>query len=287
MKKAARPEKRTAAARSTSAGAPPAAPTGPRRVRLLLEERRRQILDLLEAQGRVTVDELAARFATSEVTIRADLKELAAAGALLRTHRGALVRRDNDDLSIAVKETLRHAEKVRIAVAAAAMIQDGETIILDSGTTTVEIAKQIRAMKDKSINVITHALNIAVLLFNVPHVQLIMLGGILRRESHSLFGPMAERSLEGLRAHRLFLGVDGLDPAIGLMTPHLAEAQLNTRMISVASQVVAVTDSTKLKRRNVSVIATVDQLNVLITDREAQRDVVDELRARGVEVVLV
>jgi DeoR family transcriptional regulator of aga operon len=256
-------------------------------VRLLLEERRRQILDLLQEHGRVTVDELAERFATSTVTIRADLKDLATEGALLRTHRGALVRRDNDDLSIAVKETLRHPEKVRIAEAAAALIQDGETIILDSGTTTAEIAKQIRLMKDRSINVITHALNIAVLLSNVPHVQLIVLGGILQPESHSLFGPMAEHGLDGLRADRLFLGVDGLDPAIGLMTPRLAEAQLNTRMISVAHQVIAVTDSTKLMRRNVSVIATVEQLHLLITDHEARPEVVEDLRARGVEVVLV
>ncbi len=254
---------------------------------LLLEERRRQIIDRLEAAGRITVDELARHFGTSAVTIRTDLNELAATGALMRTHRGAIVRRDNDDLSIAIKETLRHAEKERIGAAAAAMIEDGETIILDSGTTTAEIAKQIRLMKDKSINVITHALNIAVLLANVPHVQLIMLGGILRTESHSLFGPMAERSLEGLRAHRLFLGVDGLDPAIGLMTPHLAEAQLNTRMISVASQVVAVADSTKFARRNVSVIATVDEINVLITDREASAATVKDLRRRGVEVILV
>lgn len=254
---------------------------------LVLQERRRRIVELLQERGRVTVEELAQRFLTSAVTIRADLGGLASEGALLRTHGGALVRRDDDDLSIAVKETLQHAEKVRIAQAAAALIRDGETIILDSGTTTAEIAKQIRAMKDTSINVITNALNIAILLANVPHVRLIMLGGILRPESHSLSGHMAESALAGLQADHLFLGVDGLDPDIGLMTPHLAEAQLNARMMGIARHVVAVTDSSKLMRRNVSVIATVDRLHLLITDRGARPEVVDVLRRRGVEVALV
>jgi DeoR family transcriptional regulator, aga operon transcriptional repressor len=110
---------------------------------------------------------------------------------------------------------------------------------------------------------------------------------VLRQESNSLSGYMAESAITSLQADRLFLGVDGLDPEIGLMTPHLAEAQLNAKMIQISRQVVAVTDSSKLLRRNVSVIAKVDQLHILITDTAARPDIVEDLRRRGVDVRLV
>lgn len=253
---------------------------------LLLGERRHRILDLLTRQGRVTVDELARSFSVSTATIRNDLVALAAVGALERTHGGALLSRDGQDRPIAVKRTLHHAEKVRIAREAATLIRDGETLILDSGTTTAELAKQIQQMEFTSLNVITIALNIAVLLADVPFVRLIMPGGVLRPESNAFSGYMAEASIAGLQADRLFLGADGLDPERGVMTPHLMEAQLNARMIAISRQVVAVADSSKLLRRNVSLIARVEQLHMLITDRAADPAVVMELRRRGVEVRL-
>jgi DeoR family transcriptional regulator, aga operon transcriptional repressor len=249
-------------------------------------ERRHRIVELLREHGKVTVEALAARFATSAVTIRSDLAALEADGALERTHGGALLRREDADQPIAVKQTLHHAEKVRIAKVAAGLIQDGETIILDSGTTTAEIAKQIRRLEVHSINVITNALNIASLLADVPAVRLIMPGGILRPESNSLSGHIAEAALANLQADRLFLGADGLDPERGVMTPHLPEAQLNAKMIEISRQVIAVADSSKLMRRNISLIARVEQLHMLITDAAADPDVVAELRRRGVEVRL-
>jgi DeoR family transcriptional regulator of aga operon len=253
---------------------------------LLVGERRHRILDLLREQGRVTVDALAGRFETSAVTIRSDLAALESAGALERTHGGALLSRDDHDRPLALKRTLHHAEKVRIAKAAMALIRDGETLILDSGTTTAEIAKQIRKLEGCSLNVITNALNIATLLADVPFVRLIMPGGILRPESNSLSGHMAEAALADLQADRLFLGADGLDPERGVMTPHLPEAQLNAKMIAISRQVIAVADSSKLMRRNISLIARVDQLHMLITDSGAHPDVVSELERRGVEVRL-
>jgi DeoR family transcriptional regulator, aga operon transcriptional repressor len=252
---------------------------------LLIEERRRRICELLRAERRVTVDALAARFGISHVTIRADLASLESAGALTRTYGGALSVQHDQPLD--VKQLQNHAQKVRIAEEAAALICDGETIILDSGTTTAEIARRIRTLELKSINVITNALNIAALLIDTPSVRLIMPGGILRRESNSLSGPMAESALEALQADRLYLGADGVDPKVGVMTPHLAEAQLNAKMIAISRQVVVVADSSKLMRRNVSLIARVEQLHMLITDRAASPEAVEELRERGVDVRLV
>jgi len=135
---------------------------------LLIDERRRLIHEQVQAQGRVTVEELAERFGISVVTIRSDLNALAASGALLRTHGGALAQRDTEEVPISVKQKLHHEQKVRIAREAARLIRDGDTILLDSGSTTEEIAKQIRGLRLGSLNVITNALNIAVLLPPCP-----------------------------------------------------------------------------------------------------------------------
>ena len=256
--------------------------------RLLVEERRRRIVELLEAQERVTVEELVARFGVSAVTIRGDLDALAEVGAAIRSHGGALKRGDApEDVPITVKETLHHAEKVRIGHAAAQMIRDGETIMLDSGTTTAELARQIRFLRLKSLSVITNALNIAMEIASLPHVRLIMIGGILRQMSYSLSGPPAEQALRGVHADRLFLAVDGLDPEIGLMTPDVHEAQLNSVMIQVSREVVVVADSSKFQRRSLSVIAKLDAVHKVITDSGASTEVLAALRARNVEVLVV
>lgn len=260
----------------------------PRPVRLLVEERRRRIMEILDQQERVTVEELVRRFGVSAVTIRGDLDALAEDGALVRSHGGALRHADSpEDVPIALKQTRRHAEKVRIARAAVEMIQDGETIILDSGSTTLEIARQLRTLEIDSLSVITNALNVAMEIATLSRVRLIMTGGILRQMSYSLAGPPAEQVLDGLRADRLFLGVDGFDPDIGLMTPDVFEARLNARMIQVSREVVVVADSTKFQRRSLSVIAGLDTVHKLITDSGAPPERVAELQALGVEVMIV
>lgn len=254
---------------------------------LLVAERRRRIREMIGERERVTVAELAEMFGISLVTARNDLNALAEIGAVVRTRGGALPQRADEDLPIGVKQTLHREEKIRIAEEAVKLIRDGQTIVLDSGSTTGEIAKQIRGLKLQSINVITNALNIAVLLAGVPHVTLIMLGGVLRPSSYSLGGPQAETALEGLHADLLFLGFDGLDPEIGVMTPHLLEARLNRRMLEIAGRVVAVGDSSKIGQRSLSMIATIEQIDLIITDTGVSDEMVAALRQRGAQVVLV
>ena len=176
---------------------------------------------------------------------------------------------------------------MRIGHAAAQMIEDGETVMLDSGTTTAEVARHIKFLKLTSLTVITNALNIAMELANLPHVRVIMIGGILRQMSYSLVGPHAEQTLRGLTADRLFLGVDGLDPEVGLTTPDILEAQLNAMMIRVAREVVVVADSSKFTRRSLSVIARLDEVHKVLTDDRVAPETVAALRARGVEVLTV
>ena len=255
---------------------------------LFLEERRSRINEIIETRDRATVQELAARFGVSTVTIRSDLDALARAGGVVRSHGGALRREEEtEDLPLGVKQTLHQPEKMRIAQAAARLIRDGETIILDSGTTTAAIAARIGSLRLRSLTVITNALNVASVLAPLPNVRLIMIGGLLRQVSFSLVGPQAEQVLRGLHADRLFLGVDSLDPEIGVMTPDLLEAQLNALMIEVSQEVVAVADASKFGRRSVSVIAGVEKIHRLITDESASPEIVEALRSRGVEVILV
>jgi DeoR family transcriptional regulator of aga operon len=258
------------------------------RSRLLVEERRRRILERLKKQETVTVEDLARGFAVSSVTVRADLQALADAGLLVRSHGGALRRLDNQpDLPVNVKESLRHAEKVRIAERAVQMIRPEDTIVLDSGTTTLEIARQLRAADKKPLTVITNALNIALELARQPEVRTIILGGLLRQVSLSLVGPHAEQALRDLNADRAFIGVDGLDPEIGLSTPDVLEAQLNAMMMRVSKEVVVVADASKFGRRSLSVIGKLESCHAVITDEAVPAEMRDAVRARGVELIVV
>lgn len=256
--------------------------------RMLVEERRRHIIEQVEAEGRATVDELASRFNISAVTIRGDLETLARAGAITRSHGGALPASvARIDTPLPVKEARRLAEKRRIGAAAAKLISDGETIILDSGSTTVEIARQIRQRHWQSLTVITNALNIALELSGLQGVRVMMLGGMLRPTSYSLTGPDAEQALSKLSADRLFLGVDGLDPQVGVTTPDPQEATLNAKMVQAARESIAVLDASKLGQRSLSVIAPVEDIQVVITDTSAPHEAIEALRERGVQVMPV
>ena len=258
------------------------------RPRLLTEQRRRHLLELVEQHGQITVADLVKRFAISAVTVRSDLDALAALGALVRSHGGAVRRLEaTQDYPLRAKETLHHAEKMRIGRAAAEMVRAGETVILDSGTTTAEIARHLRKLKLRSLTVLTNALNIAVELADCPGISLIVIGGLLRPVSSSFVGPQAEATMNEFHADRLFLAVDGFDLENGPSTPDLLEAQLNNVMIRSAKQVTVVADSSKLGRRSVSRIGPFERIQRLITDKRAAPDFTEGLRKRGVEVIEV
>jgi DeoR/GlpR family transcriptional regulator of sugar metabolism len=255
--------------------------------RLLTEERRRAVMDLLEKQGRVTVEELTRQFGVSAVTARGDLDVLSTSGALVRSHGGA-VRPLNpvQDYPLKIKKSIHHAEKIRIARAATQLIQNHQTVILDSGTTCAEIAANLRRTKPMALTVITHALNIAVELADAPNVSLIMIGGILRQVSSSFVGPQAEQMVRDLHADHLFLAVDGLDLEVGLTTPDILEAQLNALMMKTSREVTVVADASKFGRRSLSVIGDLSMIKRVITDDRVPPECVEGLRDRGIEVIL-
>lgn len=253
---------------------------------MLNEERRRAILDLLTHQGRVLVAELSRQFDTSQVTIRKDLEILHAHGLVHRTHGGALPAREGvlEDPSLREKEKFHHQEKQRIAEIGAAKVNEGQVLILDSGTTTTAIARTLRNFQN--LTIITNAVNIAAELSGTS-LEVILTGGTLRKNSFSLVGPIAEETLRRLSADLLFLGVDGFDVHYGLSTPNLLEAKVNRVMIDIARKTIAVCDSSKFGRRSLSLIAPCSALQEVITDRGIAKSDLRAMKQAGIEVTLV
>ncbi len=248
-------------------------------------ERRNKILELVEERGKVEVGELSRRFNTSEATIRSDLKDLHTRGLVQRAHGGAIrVDTIGADPSLQVKAGIRAEQKRRIGAAAAALVDDGDSIILDSGTTTQQIARNLRGKRN--LKVITNALNVASELVAANGVQLILLGGLVRQNSHSVVGHFAEDMLAQLAADKLFLGVDAFDLDLGLSTPNLEESQVNQAMARVAKRTIVVADSTKFNRQSLSRIIPLSAVHTIVTDDELPADARAAFDARGIELII-
>ncbi|MER3373095.1 MAG: transcriptional repressor AgaR [Allomuricauda sp.] len=229
-------------------------------------ERRKKILNMLELNGQVFVHELSEMFDVSEVTIRNDLELFESKGLLIRSRGGAMLVENTVgmDFRLSDKDKINYSEKIRIGKKASELINSGETIILDSGTTTMEIAKNLNP--NISLNVITNALNIANELLKGSNINIIVPGGTLRKNSHSLVGPLAEKSLRHFYVDKIFLGVDGFDILEGAFTPNIEEASLNQIMIEIAKEVVLVADSSKFKRRSLAFICPPNKIDIVVTD---------------------
>jgi DeoR family transcriptional regulator of aga operon len=220
------------------------------------------------------------------VTIRKDLETLHAEGLVLRSHGGALPVRTGAllDPSLQEKEKQRRKEKQRIGEASAALVNEGDCVILDSGTTTTAVA---RALRNRGrLTVITNAVNIAAELAGTS-IEVILTGGILRENSFSLVGPLAEETLSRLSADIFFLAVDGFDVHYGPTTPNLLEAKVNREMIKIARRVVLVCDSSKFGRRSLSQIAPLSSVHQVITDNKIPKADLSVLTEAGVKVTLV
>lgn len=263
-------------------------PVQPPATRLLTEERRREIAALVERQGRVTVNEIRRLYGVSAVTARSDLDTLSASGALVRSHGGGirpLV--TGPDYPLKVRASIRHEEKVRIARAAVELVRPSQTVTLCTGSTSAELASQLRKANLEHLTIITYALNIALQFADVPNLSLVMIGGILRQVSNAFVGPQAEHMIASLHADHLFLSTVGLDLEAGLTTLDILEAQLNARMVKTAKEVTVIADSSKFGHRSLSVSATWNVIHRVITDAAAPPETVSALRAMGVDVVLV
>jgi len=255
--------------------------------RLLTEERRRAILELVNRDGRAMISDLSKQFGVSAVTARGDVDSLCERNLLMRSHGGAIpVDRVVVDSPLEVKATRHHDEKVRIGKFAATLVKPGQTVMLDSGTTTLEIARALMRNSPRGITIVTDSLAIASELSAASEINVIVVGGLLRHISQSLVGPQAQKMLAELHVDRLFLGVDGLEPDIGPFTPDILEAQLNATMIEVAKETTVVTDSSKIGRRSLTQISPIKNIDQLVTDSTIRPEDRKTLEENGVEVFI-
>ena len=246
-------------------------------------DRRARVLQLIETKGQVKVNELRKMFGVSEVTIRNDLAQLEEKGLLVRARGGAFrAQRVAADFALNIKAKKHHKQKQAIGRRAADLIEEGDTIIIDSGTTTMEVARNLARFQN--LTVITNALNIAGELVGHPQIKVIIPGGFLRENSLSLVGPIAESSIRNYYCDKLIIGVDGVDSQYGISTPNVEEAHLNRIMIDISREVIVVTDSSKFLRRSFAFIAPIEKIHTVITASDIPEEEHQRLLKAGVRV---
>lgn len=252
------------------------------------ELRRDRMLSMVRDRKFVKVADLSTEFGISAVTVRADLASLADQGLLQRVHGGAMVRDPRSRVERSFEEALDEfaAEKQAIGRHAARLIGNGETVILDVGTSTTAIAKALVAREDVSgVTVFTPSLTIALGLEPaIPRVRVIVTGGTLRPQQHSLVDPMAGYIFDNIHAATAYIGCNGVHPDFGVTNVNLPEAALKQKIIAAAERTVVVADGSKVGTVSVAKIADLSAIDHLITGSSAPQRVVDELGSRGLDV---
>jgi DeoR family transcriptional regulator of aga operon len=241
----------------------------------------------IEVNGRVSIADLKDRLGVSEVTIREDLKHLESRGVLTRVRGGAVVSRNGAmEMSLEETSTTNHAEKMAIAARAAAMVENGQTIIIDVGSTTTEMAKALLPELSRVV-VITNGLNIALILEALRGVSVIVTGGTLRPLQHSLVAPMGTLLLDQLKADVAFLGCNGVDQTRGFTNTNIAEAEIKQAMVRSAAKSVFLADHDKIGEVASAFVADISGADLLITDDRADSSVLSNLEGDGLAIEVV
>jgi DeoR/GlpR family transcriptional regulator of sugar metabolism len=259
--------------------------TGNSRQNLLAEPRRMKILEWLQEEGSARVRDLSAAFAVSEATIRQDLERLDADGYITREHGGAYLKSVPQQVeSMSLHHVQNMDRKQKIGQAAAALVSDGETIIIDSGTTTTQFAENLRPRQN--LNIITNALNIALLLGGNPTNTVHMPAGQFKAPTLSLSGEKSVDFFVGIYAEKLFLATAGISFDAGLTYPAIDDIYVKRAMIKAASKVYLLADSTKIGRMSFSSLGSIELVHTLITDDGISPNDLAGFEKRGIEVIV-
>lgn len=252
---------------------------------MLGTERRQQILQLLEDKGVISVPDLSARFGVSESTIRRDLQKLAQEGLLQRTHGGAISASEERAWDALEAKNDPHLElKRRIGRAAARLINPGDTICLQAGSTTLQVARHLKGKED--LTVITNDIYVGRELARYPGITVHLSGGTLRKDSRVLVGPLAEQTMSQFHVDKAFLGITAISLTEGLSNSDLLDAQIKVAMIRVAREVIVVADHHKLGRVHFAHVAPITAIHKLVTDDGISPEDVRALEEIGVEVII-
>jgi len=250
------------------------------------KERRLQIIDLLRKEDKITIHDLSEQYNISEVSVRKDLTILEDKKLLIRVKGGAILANQNSfiDVPIINKQQIHINEKKLIGIKAASLIKDNDTIIIDSGTTTLEVAKNLKSFNN--LTIITNGINTASCLAEYDRFSVIVLGGYLRHESLSTIGMQAESTMKAHFCDKLFLGVDSCNFQKGLSTPNSEEARLNQIMIEAADEVIAVLDSSKFEKKSFSLIAPLTSIDTIVTDSGITKETKDYIEKLGITLYI-
>ena len=250
-----------------------------------IAERHKYILESLAKNGFIKVNEIAKELEVTPVTIRKDLKHLEEKKLLYRTHGGASpVNPLTSDIDVHEKEKLRKEEKKRIATAAAKLIEENDSIIIASGSTVHTFAEHITPINH--LTVVTASLKTSLLLNTINNIEVIQLGGIVRKNSFSVIGDYTSLFFEQITCSKLFLGVDGIDLEFGITTTDVREADLNKEMMRIAQKCIVLADSSKFRRRGFSKIANIEEVDIIITDAGIPDSIARRIEEMGIELII-
>ncbi len=255
---------------------------------MLPARRKDQILKFLQNKHSATVGELSKLCKVSAVTIRQDLNELASQGLLVRTRGGALSSdRANGEFTFAARERMNAATKQRIGEVGAGLIKSGDSVIVDASSTALYVVRALVRRRDlEDVTVITNGINTALELINRPDITTIVTGGFLRMTAISLTGSFAGDMLAKINAHKGFFGTRGISVEQGLTDVNVQEANLKMKMIERCQEVIALADGSKFGEVSLVSFTPIEKVRRLITDSSAPREVLETLRAKGVEVMI-
>ena len=247
-------------------------------------ERQKQILSLLTKQGRLSVSEIVEQFSISLATARRDLESLAEQGKLQRVHGGAItVEQAPPELPILQRENEQANEKQRIGQTAAALVQDGETVFLGSGTTVLEAARALRGRH--SLAVITNSLAVVNALAGADGVSVICLGGMLRNSELSFIGHITELAMTELRADKILIGTRAISLEHGLTHDYLAETVTDRAVLKAGKEIIVLADHTKFGRASAGLLAPLEQVHTIVTDGQTSNEFIKAVRGRGIKVI--
>ena len=247
--------------------------------------RQTQVLELLETEERVVVADLARRFGVSDMTVRRDLEALEQNGAINRVHGGAVRAQSRSFEPLFSARVARRTDaKQRIAQAAVAMLSKGETVILDGGTTTLEIARELRGHHE--LRVLAMSMHVANVLVDQPQITLMVCGGVVRQGEQSLIGALAERAFADFSFDTYFLSAGGIDFDMGVTEYNPEDAAVKRAAFANARRRIAVADGSKIGTTAFARVCAIDDLDMIITDSSAAESRLEEFRSAGIEVLV-
>lgn len=250
-----------------------------------IPERHEHILNLLEKQSKLSLSEIVEHFGVSEATARRDLNQLASEGKLRRYFGGAMSAvKSAPENPFTLRADEQRLEKERIGIAAANLVNNRDTVFLGTGSTVMQVA---RNLVDKEITVITNSLPVVALLADAPKITLISLGGQFRRSENSFIGHLTETAIKELYADKVIIGIHAISPKVGLSNDFLPESVTDRAIVDMGQQVIVVADHTKFDRVSTALVAPLNKVHMIVTNKGVESSVVHALEKSQIKVILV